>query len=649
METVNTIPKLLRNAVLKWPNHAAQYEKDNEGVFQPTTFTELMQNVYDVSAGLLLLGVKRGDLVGLIADNRKEWLESSFGIMSMGAGDVPRGCDATLQDLSYILSTTECKVAIVENESQVRKILEVKKIRDASDTLDENKESLILKHLVSFDVVSAEIVAEAKALKIEVSLFNDLKKDGAGYRIANPNKIETELESGEKDEIACIIFTSGTTGEPKGVMLTHSNFLSQFTDLPERIYLNPGDKALCVLPVWHSFERSCEYVIILQGASICYSKPIGSVMLPDFQTLNPQLMPAVPRIFEAVFEGVDRSMRKTGGVVLALYKFFVSVGNLHSKMDRKLFNKEARFKKNNVCLDWITMGLPWIVLSPLKALGNIIIFKKVRAKLGNAFRGAVSGGGALPPAVDNFFWTVGINLVEGYGLTETSPVVSVRPLRKPVFGTIGKPLDGVEVKIVGEDGKELPPGQKGVVHIRGGIVMKGYYKRPDLTEAVIDKDGWFNSGDLGLKTIDGEVSIRGRIKDTIVLRGGENLEPVPIEQKMKLSPYISQAVVLGQDEKHLGALIIPEESEVKSFAKANGIEYKDYASLLEQKDIITLFENEILSLINSKNGFRMFERIYRFVLLPKPFEVGKELSAKQDVMRHKLDAFYTKEIKHLFR
>ncbi len=637
METVNTVPKLLRNSVLKWPNVVAQYEKDAKGFFLPTSFSSLLQSVYDVSAGLLSLGVKRGELVGLIADNRKEWLESSFGIMAMGAGDVPRGCDATPQDLSYILATTECKLVIAENETQVIKILMLK------------KEAPSLKQIISFDTVSDVTIAEAKKHKVKVSSFADLKKDGAAYRVKNPNKVEEELEAGTKEEIACIIFTSGTTGEPKGVMLTHSNFLSQFTDLPERIYLNPGEKALCVLPVWHSFERSCEYMILLQGAAICYSKPIGSIMLPDLQTLNPQLMPAVPRIFEAVFEGVDRSMRKTGGIVLALYKFFVTVGNLHSKMDRKLFNKEARFKKNNAFLDWLTMGLPWLLLCPLKALGNVIIFKKVRAKLGTGFRGAVSGGGALPPAVDNFFWTVGINLVEGYGLTETSPVVSVRPLRKPIFGTIGKPLDGVEVKIVGEDGKELPPGQKGVVYIRGGIVMKGYYKRPDLTKAVIDKDGWFNSGDLGLKTIDGEVSIRGRIKDTIVLRGGENIEPVPIEQKMKLSQYISQVVVLGQDEKHLGALIIPEESELKAYAKDNNIEYKDYAELMDNKDIHTLFENEILSLINSKNGFRLFERIFRFVLLAKPFEVGKELSAKQDVMRHKLSDYYAKEMKYIFK
>ena len=637
MTTITTVPKLLRNAVHSWPTIAAQYEKDSSGKFNPTSFEELMQNIYDTSAGFLSLGVKRGDLIGLFADNRKEWLEASFGIMSIGAGDVPRGCDATIQDLTYILVLTECEIAIAEDEAQVVKLLSIKKDTPA------------LKHIITFDIISEEVQADLQRKKLSYTHFGDLKKAGKEYRLQNPSKIETELEIGTKDEIACIIFTSGTTGEPKGVMITHENFLAQFTDLQERIYLNPGEKALSVLPVWHSFERSCEYVILLQGSAICYSKPVGSIMLADLQTMNPQILPAVPRVFEAVYEGVQRAMRRTGGVVLVLFKFFTKIGILHSIMDRKMFKKEASFKKRNMFLTWLAYFIPWLLLFPLKALGGVIIFKKVRAKLGNAFRGAVSGGGALPPAVDNFFWAVGINLVEGYGLTETSPIVSVRPFKSPIFGTIGKPLDGVEVKIVDDEGKELPAGEKGIVLIRGKTVMKGYYKRPDLTAQVIDKDGWFNSGDLGLKTIYGEVSLRGRVKDTIVLRGGENLEPVPIEQKIILSQYIAQSVVLGQDQRHLSALIIPDAEEIRAFAKEKEITYSTYEELLENQQIKSLIDEEIKNLVNSKNGFRMFERIFSFKILPKPFEVGVELSAKQEVMRHKILDIYAKEISELFK
>ena len=637
MTNITTVPKLLRNSAEKWPLITAQYAKDNHGKFQPTSFEELMQNIYDTAAGFLSLGVKRGDLIGLFADNRKEWLEVSFATMSIGAGDVPRGCDATLQDLSYIISLTECGIAVAENDTQVRKLLSIK------------KEIPTLKHIITFDPISNETQDELKISKISHTYFEDLKKAGKEFRSQNPNMVEDELEKGTKDEIACIIFTSGTTGEPKGVMLTHGNFLAQFTDLQERIYLNPGEKALSVLPVWHSFERSCEYVILLQGSAICYSKPIGSIMLGDLQTLNPQILPAVPRVFEAVYEGVQRAMRKTGGIVLALFKFFSKVGIIHSGMDRKMFKKEAFFKKRNMLLTWIIYFIPWLLLYPVKALGAVLVFKKVRAKLGNAFRGAVSGGGALPPAVDNFFWAVGINLVEGYGLTETSPIVSVRPFKAPIYGTIGKPLDGVEVKIVGEDGAELPPGEKGLVLIRGGIVMKGYYKRPDLTEKVIDKDGWFNSGDIGLKTIYGEVSLRGRMKDTIVLRGGENLEPVPIEQKMLLSQYIAQAVVIGQDQRHLCALIVPDAEELKALAKEKQISYSSYEDLVSSNQAKNFFVDEVNSLVSSKNGFRLFERIFDFKLLAKPFEVGIELSAKQEVMRHKIVDIYADEIEELYK
>ncbi len=637
MTNITTVPKLLRKSVEAWPSVAAQYSKDKGGKFQPTTYSELMQNIYDVAAGFLSIGVNRGDLIGLFSDNRKEWLEVSFAAMSIGAGDVPRGSDATIQDLTYILSLTECEIAVVENETQVKKVLGLK------------GETLNLKHIISFDTLSDEALESVTKKGIRFTYFADLKQTGKEFRIANPAKVEQELDKGTGEEIACVIFTSGTTGEPKGVILTHSNFLAQFSDLQERIYLNPGDKALSVLPVWHSFERSCEYVILLQGAAVCYSKPVGSIMLGDLQTLNPQILPAVPRVFEAVYEGVQRAMRKTGGVVYKLFKFFTKVGIIHAKMDRKLFNKEAAFKKPNLFLTWIMYVIPWLLLYPLKALGGVLVFKKVRAKLGNAFRGAVSGGGALPPAVDQFFWAVGINLVEGYGLTETSPIVSVRPFRDPIFGTIGKPLNGVTVKIVGENGEELPAGQKGVVHVRGGIVMKGYYKRPDLTASVIDKDGWFNTGDIGLKTVYGEVSLRGRMKDTIVLRGGENLEPVPIEQKMLLSRFISQAVVIGQDQRNLCALIVPEAEDIKAFAKEKEISYASYAELVAKHQIKDLIEEEIKGLVNSKNGFRMFERIFDFKLLSKPFEVGIELSAKQEVMRHKLVDIYAKEIEELYK
>lgn len=632
-----TVPQMLKEIALQYPEVAAQYAKDAEGNFQPVTFNELMDYIYHFGGGLLSLGVVRGEHVGLLADNRKEWLQADMGIMAIGAVDVPRGCDATERELRFIFSLAECKTIIVENEAQVKKVLDFK--ADLPQLI----------RFVSFDPISAETQARSQTAGVEVLHFDDVVNLGITYCQQNPGKMEAELELGQSDDLACLIFTSGTTGEPKGVMLTHGNFLAQLEDLKQRIYMFPGERALSVLPVWHAFERLCEYVMLCQGSAICYSKPIGSVLLADFLKINPQILPAVPRVFEAVYEGVYRTMRKTGGVVYALFRFFVAVAKLHSKIHRHLFRQTARFKNDHLVLSWIFLFIPWVLLYPLKALGGVIVFKKIRAKLGTSFRGGISGGGALPPQIDEFFWAIGVNLVEGYGLTETAPVVSVRPFRNPVFGTIGRPLKDVQVRIVDEEGKVLPKCQKGTVQVKGPTVMKGYYKREDLTAKVIDKDGWFDTGDIGLITLGGELVLRGRIKDTIVLRGGENIEPLSIEMKLNNSRYIAQSMVVGQDQRFLGAIIVPSEEEIVGYAQEQQIPYDNYSSLLKTQEIRKLIDEEIQTAISAKNGFRLFEKVSRFFLLDKPFVVGETLSAKQEIMRHKISEIYAKEIAELFK
>ena len=632
-----TVPQMVKEIALQYPEVAAQYGKDSEGNFQPTTYRELMDYTHHFGGGLLSLGTVRGDHVGLLADNRTEWLQADMGIMAIGAVDVPRGCDATERELRFIFSLTECKTIVIENEAQIKKVLGFK------DDLPQ------LVRFISLDDVSEETRIHSKEAGVEVLHFGDVLKIGAAYCQQNPGKVEAELDAGNSDDLACLIFTSGTTGEPKGVMLTHGNFLAQLEDLKERIYLYPGERALSVLPVWHTFERLCEYVILCQAAAICYSKPIGSVLLPDFQKINPQMLPAVPRVFEAVYEGVYRTMRKTGGVVYALFRFFVAVAKLHSRIHRHLFRQTARFKNDQLLLSWIVLVIPWLLLYPLKALGGVIVFKKIRAKLGTSFRGGISGGGALPPQIDEFFWAIGVNLVEGYGLTETAPVISVRPFRAPVFGTIGRPLKDVQVRIVDEEGAILPKCQKGTVQVKGPTVMRGYYKREDLTAKAIDKEGWFDTGDIGLFTLGGELVLKGRIKDTIVLRGGENVEPLTIEMQLNNSRYIAQSMVVGQDQRFLGAIIVPSEEEIIGYAQEQHISYEDYSSLLKTQEIKKLIDTEIQTAISAKNGFRLFEKVSRFFMLDKPFVVGETLSAKQEIMRHRISELYAKEIADLFK
>lgn len=634
-----TLPQLLQQITKKYPNIAAQYSKNEQGDFIPLSYSDVFDRVLSFAGGLLSLDITRGDRIGLIADNRKEWYHASMGIMALGACDVPRGCDATEQDLIRILSFAECTTAVIENQDQFIKILK------------NQQQFPLLKTIIAFDPINIqdeELKAKGDISRFAMYRYDEIIERGIAYRQEHPDAVEQELEKGVDTEVATIIFTSGTTGDPKGVMLTHKNFIVQLDDLKKRVILYPGEKAIVVLPVWHSFERLCEYVILASAAGMVYSKPVGSILLADIAKTNPALFPSVPRIWESVYTGVFKAMKQAGGIKQKLFSFFVGIGLFHAHHARNVTGQNPHFAPHTKITRPLLSIIPYLISAPLYALGNVLVFKKIRTKLGTGFRQGVSGGGALPPNIDAFFWAIGVSVTEGYGLTETAPVVSVRPLGRPVFGTIGKPLSCTTVKIVDDTGKELPVGQLGTVMIRGTSVMKGYYKRQDLTDAVIDKDGWFDSGDLGFKTLDGELILRGRKKDTIVLRGGENIEPVPIEMKLQESPLIAQAVVLGQDKRFLGALIVADETEIKSYAVEQGILAASFEELLAKPEINKLFERQIASLINHENGFKLFERINRFALLAKPFEAGVELSAKQDVMRYKITSLYSKQIDALF-
>ncbi len=633
-----TIPKMFKDTCEKYPEIVAQYKRVAGGEFEPILYREMFQRGLDFGAALLSIGIKREDKIGLISDNRAEWMQADLGIMAIGAMDVPRGCDATLADLEKIFTITESECVIAENNSQVNKLVGLK------DKLPS------LKTLICFENdIKAEVLESAKNANIQVLYFDELMKEGQKWRIEHKGEVEAELEKGKGDDLATIIFTSGTTGTPKGVMLTHHNFLAQLDEIPERIFLNPGDKALSVLPVWHVFEREVEYVIVIQAATIIYSKPVGSILLGDFKKMNPHLLPAVPRVFEAVYDGILKKMRKTGGFVLALFNFFSKVALLQKRMSRLMFNQNACYTRYYTVFWWILFIIPWSLLWPIYGLGNLLVFRKIKAMLGTNFRAGVAGGGAFPKVIDEFFWSIGVEIVEGYGLTETAPIVAVRPMAAPIFRTIGSAIRGVEVRIVDPvDGFVLGRGKQGVLQVKGPTVMKGYYKREDLTAKTINEEGWLDTGDLAIMTIHNELCIKGRIKDTIVLRGGENLEPLPIETKLAESRYVKQAVVVGQDMRYLAALILVDEDEIKTYAADNGIQYDTYENLLASEVIQKLYEGEIANLISAKNGFKMFERIAKFTLITKPFEVGVELSAKQEIMRFRINDLYKDKIAAMF-
>ena len=632
-----TLPLMVRARAIKNPTLPAQYSKNDDGVFQAKPFQQFYDEIRELASGLLELGVKRGDHIGIISDNRQEWFVTDLGILSLGAADVPRGCDSTVQEITYILSFSECTISFAENQKQVEKIL------------SKITEMPLLKTLITFDKVSPETKDLAEKAGLKLYHYPEIIESGKKRRAVNPDEIDSEMDKGNWDDLATIIFTSGTTGEPKGVMISHGNMLCQLPSFELILGVQPGDTWLSVLPVWHTFERTVEYAAPFFNSALAYSKPIASILLADFQAVKPQWMVAVPRVWEAIMDGVYRSIKQSGITTRKIFDFFVKVGGAHTYFKYLTFGLLPDFHGRIRFLDTLIGFFPWLLLSPMKGLGNVVVFNKLKKKVGGKFKAGISGGGALPPRVDRFYNTIGLQLQEGYGLTESSPIVSARHFKKARPGTVGQLLLNTEVKITDDNGKILPVGTQGIVHVKGGQVMQGYYRKPEFTAKVISPDGWLNTGDLGMMTHDNELKITGRAKDTIVLLGGENVEPTPIEQKIKESEWVANVMVVGQDQKYLAALIVPQKEMITAFAEENNIPNMGYELLLQQAEIVEIFNNEIGDLVSSATGFKPFERIFKIRLLAKPFEVGIEMSPKMELMRHRVTAIYDKEIKGLFK
>lgn len=675
MSIEQTIPLIFQARVKKWPDIIVQAFKNGSDTFEKRTYKDLYEKVLDFAQALRELGVKRNDLVGLISDNRQEWLISDLAIQCLGAADVPRGCDSMEKEIAFILSTTSCTISFIENKSQLTKILN-------------SRQSIpLLKTLIMFNTPSQEDLILAKEKNLELLSFENLATKGKQTRAASLDTItaelEAEIEKGRGEELATVIFTSGTTGEPKGVMLTQSNYTWQLERIPSILQVYPSDMWLTILPVWHSFERLMQYIIIERASGMAYSKPVASVMLPDIAKIKPQILPGVPRLWEGLAAGIFRTIKKEGGIKKHMFMFFVGVGKKYVLSRDLVLGRLPRFTKRNKLIDFLTGILPFLVLYPIQALGDVLVYKKVRSKLGGRIRVCISGGGALPSDVDLFYRAIGLNMLEGYGITETAPLLSLRDQYKPRPNCVGNVFIDTDCKIVNIDeltrvvkeASEVPTdlnedlasptsktvvrgswtsppalkaGESGVIMVRGGQLMKGYYKRPDLTRQVIDKDGWFNTGDLGMISLDNEIKITGRAKDTIVLLGGENVEPFPIEQAIKTFECIDTVVVLGQDQKYLACLIVPAKDALISWATDADLDTEDYDALLENPLTVQLFRSAIDSRVNHQNGFRPFETIFRFVLLKDTFQVGKELSGKQELMRHRILDIYKKEIADLF-
>lgn len=635
---IQSLPHLLYHQGLYYSETIAQLSKDHSGNFQPTTYFELMNQTFDFAAGLITLGTKQNEHIGLISDDRQEWQSISLGAMSIGCADIPRGTDVTVRELSYILSFTECRTVVVENPFVLGKVCQC--IPDLPAL-----ENIILVDNQNQNLDKYELQ--------EKNLYHyaNILKAGSKWRDENPEKIEEMMRQVQPDDVATIIFTSGTTGTPKGVQLTHHNFLLQLPALHERLDFHRGDRAMCILPIWHVYERVFEFYMMYFAGTLCYSKPVASMLLGDMKKVRPQMMPCVPRVWESIYQTISKQIHKTSKISWLLFKLTESSSRLSLQMKDLIKGLNKTFKKTPLLLHgfYQILWIPYGILFPLRKLGDCLYFSDIKELLGGHFIVGISGGGGFPPKLDRFFNSVGIQIVEGYGMTETAPMIALRDRFAPVINTIGTPLPYEETKILDNEGNVVKPGEKGLLYVRGENVMKGYYKQPELTATILDKDGWLNTGDLAVQTYTGQLMIKGRKKDTIVLKNGENVEPFPIEAKLIESKFIQKAVVVGQDENSLGALIIPNLEPLKEVAKQANVPHADNTGrLLASAFARELITREMERLICSKNGFKNFERVATFEFLEKFEHPEEEFSAKGELIRYKVTENYNHIIRSMF-
>lgn len=635
----NTLYEFMKDARTKNGNITAQMFRAGSNSLQSINFHEIYEKIQLISFGLIKLGVKKGDRIGLVADSGHRFMWIAMGITNIGAVDVPRGTDATSEDLLYIFNHASCKVIFLENVKAFEKIQ--KSLSKLSD----------LKYIVFYSDPG-----KLKAGNIEILTLDDLLTTGEKHRKSNPDSFEKMGDAINPQDLATIIYTSGTTGTPKGVMLSHNNYVWMSTKLEEALRatgleLQGDETTLGYLPPWHIGDRLFESTCLGIGVTMAFTNIAN--LASDLKTVNPTLMFSVPRVWESFYNKILDNVKNAPPVRKALFNIASSAAMSYTYNRDYLRGSALIIEPESLFTTIINKSKSFLLTALLFVPYQLskVILSKVKAALGNRIRFAFSGAGALPYHIDRFFYSIGLPILETYGMSETTGVSCMRDVSRPVIGTLGNNLKDIGLKLIDEKGNHVTePNVKGVAYHKEQHIMMGYYKDPEKTKAVLSEDGWLNSGDILIRTASGQLKFAGRAKDTIVLLGGENLEPEPIEFALVQSEFIHQAMVVGQDKKTLGALIVPAFDKVEKHFKSQNIALpaskEDWKT--DQK-ILNLFKNEIKTLVSSEKGFKAFEKVTGFAIITKEFEAGKELTQTLKLRRNVMFEMYAKEIEDIYK
>ncbi len=564
------------------------FKVKRNGRYTDISWEVAAQKVRNFALGLLEFGISQGDRVALLSENRPEWAFSDLAILAIGAVNVPIYATNTPKQVEYIVNDSASRVLVVSSRKQLEKAIEVK------------PNCLTLEKVVVLDEVGETDYPF-------VCSFADVCETGA--RSDKAQAFAKRLESVKPTDLASIIYTSGTTGDPKGVMLIHDNFLSNCRSVKQILPVGPEDICLSFLPLSHSFERMAGYYVpIFVGATIAYAESIDTVR-DNLKEIRPTFMASVPRIYEKFHAAVIENVKSGSPLKQKIFNWSFEVGR-----------QMSAYK--------VTKKAPPPLLKLKYNIADALVFKKIKENVGGRLKYFVSGGAPLAQEINEFFHALGITILEGYGLTETSPVLTTNTPEFFKFGTVGKPVPDVTIKIA-PDGEILA---------KGPNIMVGYYNKPADTAEALDADGFFHTGDIGVLDEDGFLKITDRKKDIIVTAGGKNVAPQNIENMLKSDPMISNAMVHGDKRKFLSALIVPDFERLKKFAEEAGIRYGSISKLVKHEKVVKLI-GESVEAVNKQ--LPKYETIKKFAVLDKEFTLeGGELTPTLKVKRKVVTAQY---------
>ena len=567
-----TIPELftyLTNEFRDVPDKCIMYVKE-EGKYRGINYKEFEEQTENFAFGLAALGIKKGDKVAISSENRPEWVYSDMAILGLGAMDVPLYPSLTSDSQEFILNNSESVGIIVSNKFQMNKTL---KIRHNCKKI---------KYVI---VLNEKDIEDSKSNNIYS--FKEVQEMGIKFKELNPDLFMESVKSINENDICTLIYTSGTTGAPKGVMLTHKNIVSNVHGALESIPISSKDVFLSFLPLCHIFERmSGYYTGFACAGTVYYAESIETVSQNILES-KPTIITTVPRLFERIYSKIIKNVEKEAVHKQKIFYWAVEIGKKYSKAK----------KENNIPLK----------LKLNYRIADKLVFSKLKEKMGGRLRFFVSGGAPLSREMGEFFESIGIIILEGYGLTESSPVIAVNRVDDYKFGTVGKVMPGVQVKIASD----------GEILVKGPNVMQGYFKNKIETNESI-KDGWLHTGDIGVFDSDGFLMITDRKKHLFKTSGGKYIAPAPIENLFLTSKYIDQFMLIGNHRMFLSALIVPDFESIKEYADSHKIDYSDTAELINKKEIYDLIDKEISSL---QKKLANYEKVRKFRILDKPFTI----------------------------